>query len=56
VLDVYGESDLPLVLETASKRRAVAAKQVMILKADHFYTGREEALTDAVTAFVAGLK
>ena len=56
VLDVYGENDLPLVLATASSRRDAAAKQIMIPNADHFYTGREEALTDAVAAFIAGLK
>jgi len=56
VLDVYGENDLPLVLANAAKRGAAASKQVMIPKADHFYTGREQALTDAVAAFIAGLK
>jgi pimeloyl-ACP methyl ester carboxylesterase len=56
VLDVYGENDLPLVLANAAKRRAVASKQIMIPKADHFYTGREQTLTDAVAAFVAELK
>lgn len=57
VLDVYGDHDLPLVLAAAAARRAALPneKQVEIAGADHFYTGREEALTDAVSAFVAGL-
>ena len=58
VLDVYGEYDLPLVLATAGARRAALPneKQVEIAGADHFYTGREDALTKAVVAFVAELK
>ncbi|HMA88048.1 MAG TPA: DUF3530 family protein [Burkholderiales bacterium] len=58
VLDVYGEYDLPLVAATAAARHAALPneKQVEIAGADHFYTGREEALTKAVVDFVAELK
>jgi pimeloyl-ACP methyl ester carboxylesterase len=56
VLDVYGENDLPQVLRSASERRVAASRQVVIPQADHFYTGREQPLAEAVKAFVEGLK
>jgi pimeloyl-ACP methyl ester carboxylesterase len=60
VLDLYGGNDLPHVLSAAAKRKAslnnAASKQMVILGADHFYTGREEAMVKAVKDFLDGLK
>ena len=53
VLDVYGEKDLPAVLQSAAARRAT--RQVAIAGADHFYNGREAELAAVIRAFVAGL-
>jgi len=57
-LDVYGENDLPPVL-SASWRRSLAlrtmagaSRQEVIAGADHFYAGREEALAQAVDAWL----
>jgi len=55
VLDVYGENDLPAVLAGAAARGAVV-RQVVIPKADHFYTGHERELAEAVRGFIEGLK
>ncbi len=60
VLDVYGDNDLPAVLRAKDERRRAlqgkpGSRQVAIAGADHFYTGREPALADAVRAFIAGL-
>jgi pimeloyl-ACP methyl ester carboxylesterase len=57
-LDVYGENDLPQVLSAAWRRSlalrtmAGASRQEVIAGADHFYTGREEALAQAVDAWL----
>jgi alpha/beta superfamily hydrolase len=55
VLDVYGELDLPPVLQTAAGRARVATagggRQQRIAGADHFYAGREDELVAAVAAF-----
>jgi alpha/beta superfamily hydrolase len=53
VLDVYGEKDLPAVLQSAGARRAT--RQVAIAGADHFYNGREAELAAVIRGFVAGL-
>jgi pimeloyl-ACP methyl ester carboxylesterase len=57
VLDVYGMNDLPLVIRWSTEREHVlklipGARQVVIQGADHFYTGREQSLEDAIHAFV----
>jgi alpha-beta hydrolase superfamily lysophospholipase len=58
VLDVRGEDDLPAVRQHAAARGAALAKlangseQKVIAGADHFYTGRESGLTDAIVAFI----
>jgi alpha/beta superfamily hydrolase len=53
VLDVYGEKDLPAVLQSAPERRA--SVQVRIAGADHFYNGREDELARLLREFIAGL-
>ena len=60
LLDVYGENDFPAVIE-ASPRRLTAfverrSRQVMIAKADHYYTGRERELTKAIVGFLASIQ
>jgi predicted alpha/beta-hydrolase family hydrolase len=56
VLDLYGENDLPPVLANAGKRKLSLAdkhsKQEVIAHADHFYTGHEAEMVDAVAAFL----
>ena len=57
VLDLYGEHDLPVVLETAKQRAAgLAGKaksaQVMAPKADHFFEGRDKQLLDLVRDYL----
>ena len=56
VLDLYGENDLPPVLANAGKREqsltAKDSKQVMIFRADHFFTGREAEMVAAVADFL----
>jgi alpha/beta superfamily hydrolase len=58
VLDVRGENDLPAVREYAASRGtsltklANGSEQKVIAGADHFYSGREGALTDTVAAFI----
>lgn len=60
VLDVHGMNDLPAVLRWQVERGHVLARipgsrQISIQGADHFYTGREQALEDAIRAFIDGL-
>lgn len=60
VLDVHGANDLPAVLRWSAERGLVLhliarSKQVAIEGADHFYTGREQALEDAIHGFIEGL-
>jgi pimeloyl-ACP methyl ester carboxylesterase len=60
LLDVYGVNDLPLVLRWQTERSHVLARipgsrQIAIQGADHFYTGREQALEDAIRTFIDGL-
>ena len=56
VLDLYGDNDLPAVLANAGKRKqtlpAGASKQVVVGHADHFFTGREGEMVDAVAEFL----
>lgn len=57
ILDVYGQHDLPLVLRHAEERRRVlvsisGSRQIVIAGADHFYTGKEVELTDALVPFI----
>jgi dienelactone hydrolase len=57
VLDIYGDQDLPAVRESASQRKAAlnplkGSKQVMLARADHFYTGEETALAATVDNFL----
>lgn len=56
VLDLYGDNDLPPVLANAGKRKQSLAardsKQVMIARADHFFTGREAGMVAAVADFL----
>jgi pimeloyl-ACP methyl ester carboxylesterase len=60
VLDVYGENDFPAVIEAGPHRLlalpARNSRQVMIAKADHYYTGRERELAKAIVSFLAGIK
>ena len=57
LLDVYGEKDLPTVLRYAPERRRsiggiAGSRQVVIAGADHFYTGKEAELTEALVPFI----
>ncbi len=56
VLDLYGDSDLPPVLANAGKRRqsltATGSRQVVVARADHFFTGREGEMVKAVADFL----
>jgi alpha/beta superfamily hydrolase len=54
VLNLYGGNDSPQVLKTRSKGLAAAgSKQVVIKQADHFFTGHEKEMVDAVADFLA---
>ncbi len=56
VLDLYGDNDLPAVLDNVRKRKgslkASGSKQVVIANTDHFYTGHEADMVAAVAAFL----
>lgn len=57
VLDLYGEYDLPGVLQTAKARaQSLAGKakssQVMAPKADHFFEGKDKLLVDLVRDYL----
>jgi pimeloyl-ACP methyl ester carboxylesterase len=60
ILDLYGENDLPHVLSSVAKRKNSfmnsASRQVRIPDTDHFFTGHEEAMVEAVREFLGGLK
>jgi hypothetical protein len=61
ILDVYGELDNAPVLGAVGRRKfalkqANSSRQVKIEGGDHNYTGRENALTDAVDAFLQARK
>jgi pimeloyl-ACP methyl ester carboxylesterase len=58
VLDLYGEKDLEDVLKHAPQRAKVVkaipgSGQEVVAGADHFYAGHEQAMVDAVKAFLA---
>ncbi len=60
VLDVRGANDLPAVLRRSDERGQILhliprSKQIVISAADHFYTGHEQALEDAIHDFIEGL-
>jgi hypothetical protein len=57
VLDLYGEKDLPLVLENADKRAAAiqgvrGSAQIQVAGADHFFAGLENELARRTRQFL----
>ncbi|HET7633155.1 MAG TPA: DUF3530 family protein [Burkholderiales bacterium] len=57
ILDLYGEHDLPVVLENAKKREAEIQKirgsaQIQAAGADHFFNNRDKELIGYVKAFL----
>jgi pimeloyl-ACP methyl ester carboxylesterase len=57
VLDLYGEKDLPAVLDYAAKRGATirgirGSGQMQVAGADHFFAGREDELVRRVRQFL----
>ena len=57
ILDLFGETDFPAVLENADERAAVlravrGSAQVRIAGADHFFNGRETELVKHVKLFL----
>jgi len=57
VMDIYGDNDLPPVLDKAQKRKgslkAAGSKQVVMAHADHFYSGHEAEMVAAVADFLS---
>jgi pimeloyl-ACP methyl ester carboxylesterase len=61
VLDMYGENDLPPVLEMAKKRAAslkksAKSRQLVVPKSDHFYNNHEAEMVHEVKQFLDGIK
>lgn len=61
VLDLYGENDLPGVVKTAPARAASLkgkphSKQVMLAKADHFFSQHEAEMVDTVKTFLLAVQ
>jgi pimeloyl-ACP methyl ester carboxylesterase len=61
VLDLYGEHDLPPVLNLAKKRAASLngnpkSRQVRVPKSDHFYNNHETEMVKAVKNFLDSIK
>ncbi|MBS0336535.1 MAG: DUF3530 family protein [Proteobacteria bacterium] len=59
VLDIFGSRDWDVTRWGADERRAQILKirgsqQVVVPEAEHFFEGREDALLQAITAFLAG--
>lgn len=57
VLDLYGEKDLPAVLDGAPKRAAAirgirGSGQIQVAGAEHFFTGKEDELVRQVRLFL----
>lgn len=57
VLDLYGEKDLPEVLKNAPRRAAslkgkTGSRQQVMPGADHFFTGMERDMVNAVSGFL----
>ena len=62
VLDVYGQEEYPAVLRGAPERLAAIqqagnprSKQVVVPRANHYFTDEGEALLDVVGAWLEGL-
>jgi len=62
VLDIYGENEYPAVLRMAPGRLAMMkkagnnkSKQVVIPKANHYFTDQGDALVEAVSSWLNGL-
>jgi len=61
VLDLYGEHDLPHVLNLAKKRAASLkgnpkSRQMKLAKSDHFYNNHEAEMVQGVKHFLDGIK
>jgi predicted alpha/beta-hydrolase family hydrolase len=57
VLDLYGEKDLPAILDSAAKRAAAirnirGSAQVSVAGADHFFNGMDKELVHSVKMFL----
>ncbi len=57
ILDIYGQRDLPLVLQGADARAAVLARlkgsaQIEVAGSDHFFTGSEKTLIQHIRLFL----
>ena len=57
ILDVYGENDMPPVLNAAARRKrsiadAPGSGQIMIAGADHFYTGKGDELAQTIADYL----
>jgi pimeloyl-ACP methyl ester carboxylesterase len=56
ILDLYGDNDLPPVLEKATQRKKSLAnkdsRQVVVARTDHFFTGHEAEMVTAVADFL----
>ena len=56
ILDLYGENDLAPMLVNAQKRKlsltAAASRQVVIPRADHFFSGHEGEMVATVADFL----
>lgn len=56
MLDLYGQNDLPGVLQNARKRapglKQQGSAQQRLTNADHFFTGQDAALLEAVNAYL----
>lgn len=63
VLDLYGENEFPAVLQKASERKRAMddagnqhSSQIVLPNADHYFTDQGDALVDAVTVWLQGLR
>lgn len=61
VFDLYGENDLPHVLSSTRQRRAsfsgtTISQQMVIPGADHFFSGHEQEMVNAVKRFLDGFR
>lgn len=61
VLDLYAEHDLPHVVSPSARRKLslagnIGSKQQVIPATDHFFTGQEEAMVEAVKTFLDAVK
>lgn len=54
VLDLYGSADFPEILKLAPQRKQTlkdGSAQVVIAGSDHYFTNKDDEVTEAVTAF-----